>query len=110
LLACSAALAQDQVLNIYSARHYPTDDALYTNSTEAAGIRINRVGADDSGILTRLKAEGVASPADVILPVDIARWWKGEAKGLFQPVKSKVLDDAFPVPLRGKASSDGAST
>ena len=109
LLACSGAQAQDQVLNIYSARHYPTDEALYSNFTKATGIKINRVDADDAGILARLKAEGTASPADVILLVDAARLWKGEIEGLFQPVKSKVLDEAIPVHLRGKASSDGAS-
>ena len=109
LLACTAAAAQDQVLNIYSARHYPTDEALYTNFSKATGIKINRVDADDAGILARLKAEGVASPADVILLVDAARLWKGEIEGLFQPVKSKLLDDAIPAQLRGKAAPDGAS-
>ena len=109
LLACSAASAQDQVLNIYSARHYPTDEALYSNFTKATGIKINRVDADDAGILARLKAEGTASPADVILLVDAARLWKGEIEGLFQPVKSTVLDKAIPVHLRGKATPDGAS-
>ena len=60
-------MAQDKVLNIYSARHYPTDEALYADFTKATGIKINRVDADDAGILARLKAEGAASPADVIL-------------------------------------------
>ena len=63
LLAVSAgAFAQEQVLNLYSARHYSTDEALYTNFTKATGIKINRVDADDAGILARLKAEGAASP------------------------------------------------
>lgn len=109
LLACTAAIAQEQVLNIYSARHYPTDEALYTNFTKSTGIKINRVDADDAGILARLKAEGTASPADVILLVDAARLWKGEVEGLFQPVKSKTLDDAIPVQYRGKPTADGAS-
>ena len=60
LLACTTAMAQEQVLNIYSARHYPTDEALYTNFSKATGIKINRVDADDAGILARLKAEGTA--------------------------------------------------
>ena len=109
LLACTAASAQDQVLNIYSARHYPTDEALYTDFSKATGIKINRVDADDAGILARLKAEGTASPADVILLVDAARLWKGEIEGLFQPIKSKLLNDAIPVNLRGKPTADGAS-
>lgn len=109
LLAAGAASAQEQTLNIYSARHYPTDEALYTNFSKATGIKINRVDADDAGILARLKAEGSASPADVILLVDASRLWKGEIEGLFQPVKSKVLDEAIPTQLHGKASADGAS-
>jgi iron(III) transport system substrate-binding protein len=109
LLACTAAQAQDKSLNIYSARHYPTDEALYSNFTKATGIKINRVDADDAGILARLKAEGSASPADVILLVDAARLWKGEVEGLFQPAKSKVLSDAIPAQFQGKPSSDGAS-
>ena len=79
--------AQDRVLNLYSARHYQTDEALYDNFSKATGIRINRIEADDAGILARLSAEGSASPADVILLVDAARLWRGEQDGLFQPVK-----------------------
>ncbi|MDO8447590.1 MAG: extracellular solute-binding protein [Rhodoferax sp.] len=109
LLACTVAQAQDQILNIYSARHYPTDEALYTNFTKTTGIKINRVDADDAGILARLKAEGSASPADVILLVDAARLWKGEVEGLFQPVKSQLLDNTIPGQLRGKVTADGAS-
>ena len=110
LLASSGTWAQqDQVLNIYSARHYPTDEALYTNFTKSTGIKINRVDADDAGILARLKAEGAASPADVILLVDAARLWKGEVEGLFQPVQSRILNEAIAIQLRGKASPEGAS-
>jgi iron(III) transport system substrate-binding protein len=108
LLALSAgALAQEQVLNLYSARHYSTDEALYASFTKATGIRINRVDADDAGILARLKAEGSASPADVILLVDAARLYKGEVDGLFQPIRSKVLEDAIPTQFRGKATAEG---
>ena len=108
LLALSTgAFAQEQVLNLYSARHYATDEALYANFTKATGIKINRVDADDAGILARLKAEGAASPADVILLVDAARLYKGEVEGLFQPVKSRLLDDAIPAQYRGKSTAAG---
>ena len=102
------AAAQERVLNLYSARHYQTDEALYSNFTKATGIRINRVDADDAGILTRLKSEGSASPADVILLVDAARLWRAEADGLFQPVKSTVLESRVPATLRGKDSGQGS--
>lgn len=110
LLAAGQAMAQEQVVNIYSARHYPSDEALYSQFTRTTGIRINRVDADDAGILARLRAEGVASPADVILLVDAARLWRGEAEGLFQPVKSAALETAIPAQLRGAPGADGASS
>jgi iron(III) transport system substrate-binding protein len=97
------------VLNLYSARHYSTDEALYTNFSKATGIKVNRVDADDAGILQRLKAEGTASPADVILLVDAARLWKADIDGLFAPVKSKLLEDAIPATLRAKATPEGTT-
>ncbi|WCM91387.1 extracellular solute-binding protein [Acidovorax sp. NCPPB 2350] len=112
LLAAAAgtASAQEQVVNLYSARHYATDEALYTGFTQATGIKINRVDADDAGIMARLKAEGTASPADVILLVDAARLYRGEADGLFLPIKSKVLEDAIPTNLHAKPAADGGIT
>lgn len=107
--AALPALAQDnKVLNLYSARHYQTDEALYENFTKATGIRINRVDTDDAGLLARLKSEGTASPADVVLLVDAARLWRAEVDGLFQPVKSSVLESRIPATLRGKDDGQGS--
>ncbi|EHR71715.1 ABC-type Fe3+ transport system, periplasmic component [Burkholderiales bacterium JOSHI_001] len=107
--ASSATLAQDnKVLNLYSARHYQTDEALYEDFTKATGIKINRVDADDAGILARLKTEGSASPADVILLVDASRLWRAEVDGLFQPVKSATLDKRIPATLRSKDDGQGS--
>mgnify|MGYP000048822314 FL=1 len=108
-LFSASALADEQVINLYSARHYPTDEALYSDFTKATGIKINRVDSDDAGIIARLKAEGTASPADVILLVDAARLWKGEVDGMFLPVKSKTLETAVPSQLRSKPTDDGGT-
>jgi len=108
-LNVAPAQAQEGSINLYSARHYPTDEALYSNFTKATGIKINRVDADDAGILARLKAEGSASPADVILLVDAVRLHKAETDNLFLPVKSAVLSQTIPSHLQGKPNADGAS-
>jgi len=108
-LFSASAFADEQVLNLYSARHYPTDEALYSDFTKATGIKLNRVDSDDAGIVARLKAEGSASPADVILLVDAARLWKGEVDGMFLPIKSKTLDTAVPAQLRAKPTDDGST-
>ena len=108
-VSLAAAAAEEPVLNVYSARHYATDEALYTDFTRATGIRINRVDADDAGILSRLRAEGQASPADVILLVDAARLWRGEIDGLFKPIQSPLLEKAIPAHQRAKARPEGSS-
>ena len=108
-VSLAAAAAEEPVLNVYSARHYATDEALYTDFTRATGIRINRVDADDAGILSRLRAEGQASPADVILLVDAARLWRGEIDGLFKPIQSPLLEKTIPAHQRAKARPEGSS-
>ncbi|WP_027014836.1 Fe(3+) ABC transporter substrate-binding protein [Comamonas composti] len=108
IAAASAAYADAQMLNLYSARHYSTDEELYNGFTKATGIKINRVDSDDAGIIARLKAEGQSSPADVILLVDAARLYRGEVDGLFQPIRSKPLEDVIPANLRAHPAADGS--
>jgi iron(III) transport system substrate-binding protein len=107
--AALAAQAQEKVLNLYSARHYQTDEALYARFTELTGIKIQRVDTDDAGILARLKAEGAASPADVILLVDAARLAQADSQGLFRPIRSTKLDEAIPAHLRAAPTPEGVT-
>ena len=102
LLASSAFAASEpeKLLNLYSSRHYQTDDSLYANFTKQTGIRINRIEAGEDPLIERLKNEGTASPADVLVTVDAGRLWRAEQLGLFQPVKSKVLETRLPDHLR----------
>jgi len=94
------AAAQEKVLNLYSARHYQTDETLYSNFTKLTGIRINRIEGRDEELLERIKNEGANSPADVLLVVDAARMAQADALGLFAPVKSRVLEERIPAHLR----------
>jgi iron(III) transport system substrate-binding protein len=96
----SVALAQDNVLNLYSSRHYQTDEALYAGFTKQTGIRINRIEAGEDALIARLKSEGERSPADVLITVDAGRLWRAEQEGLFQPVKSAVLESRVPASFR----------
>jgi iron(III) transport system substrate-binding protein len=100
LVTSTARAAEEPVLNLYSARHYQTDEALYANFTKATGIKINRIEAGDEQLVERLKTEGAASPADVLLIVDAARLWQAQQMGLFQPVKSTALDERIPASFR----------
>lgn len=94
------AAAQEKILNLYTARHYQTDEALYTNFTKLTGIKINRIEGNEDELASRIKNEGARSPADVFLTVDAARLAREDAAGLFAPVKSNLLSERIPARMR----------
>ena len=100
VLPALPAGAQDNVLNLYSARHYQTDDQLYADFTEKTGIEINRIEGKDEALIERIKSEGANSPADILITVDAGRLWRAEEAGLFQPIESEVLSERIPDNLR----------
>ncbi len=94
------ASAQGAELNLYSSRHYQTDESLYENFTKETGIQINRIDGKGDALIERIKAEGANSPADVFITVDAGRLWRAEQAGLFQGVNSNLLDELIPANLR----------
>jgi len=94
------AVAQEKVLNLYTARHYATDEAFYTGYTKATDIKINRIEGGEDALFERIKAEGANSPADVFLTVDVARLWRAEQAGIFAPLKSAILAKRIPAHYR----------
>lgn len=104
-ILATAAAAQQNVLNLYSSRHYQTDEALYANFEKATGIKINRIEGPEDPLLDRLKNEGARSPADVLITVDMGRLLKAQESGLFQPIKSAKLESIVPPELR---AADGS--
>lgn len=95
-------MAEEMQLNLYSARHYQTDEALYSNFTQQTGIKINRIEGKEDELLERIKNEGTNSPADIFLTVDAARLAKAHELGLFTPVASKTLETRIPAHLRAE--------
>jgi iron(III) transport system substrate-binding protein len=98
-MACGA-VAQSNILNLYSSRHYQTDEALYTNFTKQAGVKLNRIEAGEDPLIERIRNEGASSPADVLVTVDAGRLWRAEQMGLFQPINSKVLESRLPANMQ----------
>jgi iron(III) transport system substrate-binding protein len=93
--------AAGDTLNLYTARHYQTDEALYQGFTKATGIKINRIEGKEDELFERIKREGAASPADVFLTVDAARLHLADEAGIFAPVNSKKLGKRVPAQFRG---------
>ena len=98
--AVSAGAATAAEVNVYSARHYQSDDQLYEGFTKATGIKVNRLEDDADKLIARIENEGASSPADVLMTVDAGRLWRAEKKGAFQPVQSTLLDSRIPASLR----------
>jgi len=95
-----AVAAEEPVLNIYSARHYDTDERLYSDFTEATGIEIRRIEDSASALTARIQAEGQNSPADLLVTTDVGRLWAADEQGLFQPTQSDELEARIPANLR----------
>ncbi|RZM82031.1 Fe(3+) ABC transporter substrate-binding protein [Leptolyngbya iicbica LK] len=94
------AIAQTGEINLYSSRHYNTDDALYEGFTELTGIRVNLIEGDGDELRERILSEGANSPADIYMTVDAGRLWRAEQEGLFAPVSSSILEERIPANLR----------
>jgi iron(III) transport system substrate-binding protein len=94
-----APVAAEEV-NLYSARHYDTDVALYDDFTAQTGIEVNLIEGDADQLIERIKAEGRNSPADILITVDAGRLWRAEEAGILQPVASAVLAERIPASLR----------
>ncbi len=100
VLGAGLSVQAQEVLNLYSSRHYQTDEALYENFTKQTGIEINRIEGKGDALIERIKSEGANSPADVFITVDAGRLWRADAAELFQPITSDILDSAIPANLR----------
>ena len=90
----------EEVVNLYSARHYDTDNALYSGFQEKTGIKVNLIEGRSDGLIERIVNEGEYSPADILITVDAGRLWKAAEAGVFQGVSSDVLESRVPLNLR----------
>ncbi|MEO1109924.1 MAG: extracellular solute-binding protein [Pseudomonadota bacterium] len=90
----------DGVLNLYSSRHYDTDERLYSDFTDATGIEINRIEGKADELIARMEAEAENSPVDVFLTVDTVRLSRAKELGLLQPIESEILEASIPAYLQ----------
>ena len=96
----TTGVKQTGELNLYSSRHYDTDNALYQGFSDRTGLQLNLIEADSDALIERLKSEGVNSPADVFITVDAGRLWRAEQDDLLQPISSSILTSTVPESLR----------
>jgi len=105
LAACSPGGGGGNVVNVYSARHYDVDRTLYDGFEQATGIAVRVLSANAEQLLERLRAEGEATAADLVIAADAGNLWRIKNAGLLQNVTTPALEAGVPARLR---DPDGA--
>lgn len=99
LMSCGNTSDED-VVNVYTHRHYKADDELFSRFTEETGIKVNIVNASADELIQRLETEGKDSKADILITVDAGRLYRAQEKDLLQPISSKILETNIPSKFR----------
>ncbi len=97
-LSVAGAYASEEV-NVYSYRQPQLIAPLLEAFTKETGIKTNVLFLD-KGLVERVKAEGINSPADLIFTVDIGRLSQAKAEGVTQAVNDKEINDNIPESYR----------
>ena len=98
-VAPTESVIADEV-NIYSARQESLIKPILDRFTEKTGIKVNMVTGKGDALLTRLKSEGMNSPADLLLTVDAGRLYRAQEAGVLQAIQSNDLINSIPSHLR----------
>ena len=71
--ACNPAAEKEQVVNVYTHRHYDVDKEIFSRFEEKTGIKVNVVSASADELIMKLKQEGELSQADLLFTVDAGK-------------------------------------
>ncbi|RPH79427.1 MAG: extracellular solute-binding protein [Candidatus Rokuibacteriota bacterium] len=95
----SPTSAQAPEVVVYTARHYG-QEAAFEAFTRKTGIAVKLLAGQTGEMFERLKAEGVRTPADVLVTVDAGNLWNASRAGLLARVDSPELLANIPAHLR----------
>ncbi len=95
-----AVAADDNVVNIYSARKEALILPLLERFKAESGIGFNLVTGKADELLKRIELEGDATPADVFITVDAGRLHRAKTAGVLQSISSDAVFSAVPENLR----------
>lgn len=104
LSACSGGSGGEKtdagLVNVYTARHYDSDLALYEQFTEETGIQVRLLEGNSDQLIQRLESEGEWSQADVLITVDAGRLWRAVDEGVFQTLNAPDISERIPSNLK----------
>lgn len=108
LLSCNSSTKKEnqgdakdnQQVNVYTHRHYESDQTLFKLFEEKTGIKVNVINSNADELIQKMSMEGEQSPADVLITVDAGRLSRAKDQGLLQPINSEILEEIIPSHLR----------
>lgn len=96
----SACSQKDNVVNVYSGRHYSSDEELFRKFTSETGIKVNLVKAESDQLINRLVIESDRSQADLFITADVSRLSQAKKLELLQPIPEQNFSQKLPENLR----------
>ncbi|MBZ9631189.1 Fe(3+) ABC transporter substrate-binding protein [Salegentibacter sp. LM13S] len=94
------AESENQEVNVYTHRHYESDQELFKQFEEETGITVNVINASADELIQKMRMEGEQSPADVLITVDAGRLERAKSSDLLQAVSSDILEETIPSHLK----------
>ncbi|MFO7719998.1 MAG: Fe(3+) ABC transporter substrate-binding protein [Gillisia sp.] len=88
----SSSEGEKNVLNVYTHRHYASDQFLFKQFEETTRIKVNVINASADELIHKMSIEGAQSPADVLITVDAGRLTRAKDQNLLQPIESDILN------------------
>ncbi len=95
-----AGAANAGELVVYSARNEQLIKPLFDAYTKKTGTQIKFLTSSEGPLLEKLKAEGTATPADLLITVDAGNLWLAAREGVLARTDSQILARNIPVHLR----------
>jgi iron(III) transport system substrate-binding protein len=98
LVAAACSGGDDDVLRVYSGRHYGIENA-FEQFTDDTGIDVEFLTGNDGELRERIAAEGDDTKADAYITVDAGNLAAAAEQDLFQPIDSPLLESAIPAEM-----------
>jgi len=88
-------------VNVYTSRHYDSDEKIYTDFKNLTGIKVNIISGKGKALMERLRLEGKNSPADLFITSDAGNLWKIQKDGMFKEILSEKVKKTVPKNFMG---------
>lgn len=95
-LYIGANLVLASEVNVYSARKEALIKPLLDKYTEQTGVEVNLITGKADALIKRMELEGLNSPADLLLTVDVGRLHRAKQLDLLAPIESEILNETIP--------------